>query len=235
MKLNRSSFLLILLALVSSQDTLAQINSGFYFGRVKSALKGDSRTDAFGLGFGHYDSYGMGVFLDIPIKNDVQISFQPSYKIHRMYLTQEVPILTPFQNDSIEQIIWVKIADFNLHHLSLPLFMKIVSDNMHWQFVAGIETNIPLKGVLNYVSGREEVLKGELSNVSMAAVVGIGYRFKLFKNYFSVDVMYTQGLTNISTEKAIDPSYPTRIKLNSTELRLSWFLPLKKSEILEDE
>ncbi len=232
----QSLFLLLIFLATTSTDSLAQLNAGVFFSRLQSVLKGDSRTETFGVAIGHHDSYAAGLIVEAPLTDDVYISFQPSYKIHRMYLLEEGPDIAPFSGDTLLRNVWIKQADFDMHDLSLPLYMKIISDNTRWQFVAGIETNVRLGGLIKFTDQRpNEKTKDEVGSISFAAQVGFGYRFRLLKNTFAVDAMYTQGLSNISTKRAVDPFFPARIKLNSTELRLTWFLPLKNSRIIEDE
>ncbi|WP_420582843.1 outer membrane beta-barrel protein [Reichenbachiella sp.] len=224
---NVKPYLLILFILIWASDLQAQKALGIAIGSVTNKFEGDRVSKFFDVGFRMHSSLLVGLVLDVPIKEDVYITFSPGYKeiSGTIYEENEEYI------DQIEQGIeepnvprFIDVSFLEIDNLSLPILLKIISDNKRWQFMAGIETLWNFRSELTILDTGEQInVRSFMKSVNYTAIFGLGYRFKIKKARFAFDLMYTQGLNNMSSGRELPNGSVPRIKSTTGETRLTWF------------
>jgi hypothetical protein len=218
-----------------SQVSIAQkpqpsaVEFGVYVGSSTSEFKGDNVAAIYSVGFAPYTSVSVGLLIDIPIKSDVLISIQPGFKTIGgiVFMSQEdagIPVQFTGSEEP-QEVIFVDVLDIKVKYLYLPILMKVISDNKRWQFVGGIETAWAFDSKMrNLIQNETYDIGSEIRNVNLAALVGLGYRFKIKKTKFSIDLLYSQGMLNVSTAMPEGAMNVPRVKLVAAETRLTWYI-----------
>lgn len=210
-----------------------QIQVGAYIGSVTNKFEGDDVSDFTDLRFNVNSSIGAGVVVDIPITSDVYITLIPGYKNISGTSYKSNPIYEFQVNNGLEPTAprYKDVADIKIQYIALPVLLKVISDNERWQFMAGIEPAWSFKSDLTDLeSSTDHKIGQHIRDINVSAIFGFGYRFKLLKQRFAFDLMYTQGLLNISSGYQIDIASVPRVKTTTGESRLTWYLPFKQAK-----
>lgn len=229
---------MVVLMVSNTKICNAQIELGVQVGLNRSKIEGDNQGDVFGAYYGPYLAKMTGLVIDIPLKPDMYISFQPGYKWSGAEMQIEnslediIEQLPEFDPEDLPKELlnpWIDYGELKLQYLTLPLYFKLISDNQRWQFIVGIETSILTNASLYVIkTNSTEDVKNDLNQFNYAAAVGLGYRFNLFNNRFTINMTYTQGLNNLSAGEGVDPNFDSRIKMTSSDMRLTWYVPFNK-------
>lgn len=208
-------FLVFLALLMSSSTLVAQTALGIYGGPVSAKFSGDAPKKGK---FSSKSGFIMGITADFSVKEDVLISVMPSYLSGGANL-QFLDSLGENYQDSV---------NFNFTTFSLPVLMKIISDNQKWQFSGGLELSVPLTleaddGVNKYD------LMDDIKNTGLNVLFGVGYRIPVGKSHIIIDLAYTQGLLNIVDNLDENESFIPRMKPTSFRLTAAWNIRLGKN------
>lgn len=200
------------------------IHKGIFFGSISSRFSGDDTRDYTPLRFTFGHAYHGGLILDLEIKPDIFLSWTPSYKLIKGSIWSPTTVATSNKD-------FVRTMDLKLHYLSMPLELKIISDNSKWQFFTGLVYDHLVKGTGRLPGDQSYDLSKVIESSNLSATIGLGYRIKIKRQVFTIDLRYSQGILNISNgNKDISDQNVPRIKTFSTDTRVSWILPHKKKE-----
>ncbi|WP_422360266.1 outer membrane beta-barrel protein [Reichenbachiella sp.] len=227
MKWLHKIFLSFLLFITLVGMTSAQKALGLYVGSVTNKFEGDRVTRLFEVGFRVHSSASAGLVFDLPIKPDVYITFIPGYKnisgtIYEANEAYDEQIDAGIEVPTVPKT--VDLSTMNLNYLALPVLLKIISDNEHWQFMAGLEPAWNFKASLKDLNtGEKEDVKHYVRDINLSAIFGFGYRFKIKNTRWAFDLMYTQGLLNMSHGQKVLEGVVPRVKSTTAETRLTWY------------
>ncbi|MEP2276595.1 MAG: outer membrane beta-barrel protein [Reichenbachiella sp.] len=219
--------------LFMANSAYSQKAIGLYVGSVTNQFEGDRVKKLFDVGFRMHSSMSVGLVLDIPIKEDVYLTAIPGYKniAGTVYEENEEyydQIDQGIEEPSVPRLVDISVLEFD--YFALPILLKLISDNKRWQFMAGIESAFNLKSNLNELKTGEDIDIGSyITNINYSAIFGLGYIFKIKKSRFSIDLMYTQGLVNMSSGLELPFGNVPRVKSTTGETKLTWFF-LSKTE-----
>jgi len=162
-------------------------------------------------------TFGLG--LDIQLKEDVYLAFQPSY------VNAGSKLQHPKEID--EEEVYQDSISLDFKHIALPIFLKLISDNKKFQFSGGFELVFPIKFSAD---NKEEIidLMNDINKVNLNMIFGIGYRIPINNNLLNVDLIYSQGLTNLANNLDDPDSLMPRIRYTSFSLTVGWYLPIGK-------
>lgn len=217
-----------------ANSTQAQQSLGVYVGSVTNKFEGDRVSKIYDVGFRMHSSISAGLILDLPINEDVYLTFLPGYKDisgtifedNEEYFEQ---IAQGIEEPTVPRTIDVSILEFDF--ISFPILLKIISDNKRWQFMAGIETLWRFNSNLELLDSGENVnADSYVQEINFSAIFGLGYRFKIKKARFCIDLMYTQGLNNLSKGHELPNGNVPRVKTTTGETKLTWFFLNKKDK-----
>jgi hypothetical protein len=204
----------VLAILASSGIVYGQPYVGAFGGLNLSKLNGDQPK---------YSSYknligvNAGIHLDIKVGKIVWLSLQPSYsqegtRIAYNYSDKEEPI------DSIH---------IRLNYFSLPLLLKVQSNNKRWYAVGGLEAGYLLDKKLSSHDVEYE-FENNIEEWNLMAHFGVGHKIPLGFPVLYVELRYVQGLINL-TEDPIEKSYIPRVKTKSFKFLVGIEFPLKRT------
>lgn len=227
-------FYLLLFLLLFSNAIRAQQALGVYVGSVTNRFEGDRVSKLFDVGFRMHSSMSAGLVLDLPIKEDVYITFMPGYKdISGTIFENNEEYIEQIEQGIEEPTVpkTIDISFLELDFVALPVLVKIISNNTKWQFMAGIETQVRVKSNLELFNTGENInIDSYVKPINFSAIFGLGYRFKIKKARFSIDLMYTQGLNNLSSGQELPNGSVPRVKPTTAETKLTWYFLNKKDK-----
>jgi len=159
---------------------------------------------------------GVAAAIDREIATGVQLSFQPGWIQGGTNLEfEESPDLD---------------REISIDYLELPLLVRVYTEaarRVRPYALAGLAVGIPLRAEVGSAGGTEDVLD-QLEPADARAKFGLGLRFPAGSGHAFVDLVYTQGLTNL-TRNGTDPETPAdpeRYKGTAMTLRLTWMVAL---------
>lgn len=203
-----------------SGGLLAQSYIGFHAAINSGKFSGDAPRQFVYKGKFQLNA---GIDFDLRLKDDLFLAFSPGYlrsgsKLQYPYETEEEDLQE--YRDSI---------DLKLQMFTLPVLLKIVSDNDRWQFIGGLELGFPIKVVADN-SVEEEDVTDEINNTMVSMLFGVGYRIPIEKSYLTINLGYSQGLTNLARNFEDPNSYMPRIRFTSYRLSAVYLLPVGKAK-----
>ena len=205
------------LMLFLSGSLFAQSYFGIYTGLNSGKLSGDSPGKfkfvsslnlAFGLGY------------DLQLKDDIFLSFQTSF------VNASSKLKHPKEVDE-EEILEDSIS-LEVRFFTVPILLKLISDNKRFQFSGGFELGFPIKFIADN-SAESVDLMGGINKVNINMLFGIGYRIPINKSQLIINLTYSQGLTNLANNLDNTDSLLPRIRYTSFQLTAGWYLPVGKN------
>ena len=206
------------LFLLITGSLFAQSYIGVYAGLNSGKLSGDSPGKfkyvsalnlAFGLGY------------DLQLREDVFLSFQTSY------VNAGSKLQHPREID--EEEIWADSISIEFHLVSLPILLKLISDNKKFQFSGGFEMTFPTKFIVDNSVEKTDLID-HVNKVNLNMLFGIGYRIPMSKSLLIINLTYSQGMTNLANNLDDPDSLLPRIRLTSFRLTAGWYLPVGKNK-----
>ena len=195
----------------------AQSQIGIYGGLNSGKLSGDSPGKfkyasslnlAFGLGY------------DLQLKEDVFLSFQTSY------VNASSKLQYPKEVD--EEEIMEDSISLDIQLVTVPIFLKLISDNKKFQFSGGFELTFPVKFSADNSAETIDLID-YVNKVNLNMIFGIGYRIPINKTHLIINLTYSQGLTNLANNLDDADSLLPRIRYTSFRLTAAWYLPVGKN------
>ena len=198
-----------------------QSRIGIFTGLNSGKLSGDS-PGKFKYSSGL--SFAFGIGYDLQLKEDVFLSFQPSYVNASSKLKHPKLIV----EEEEEEEILADSVSFDFQQFALPILMKLISDNKKFQFMGGFEFIFPLKMVAD--NTEEEIdLIDNISKVNLNMIFGIGYRIPVKRSLIDINLIYSQALTNLANNLEDPNSLLPRIRYSSFRITAGWHLPVGKN------
>lgn len=197
----------------------AQSYFGFHIGVNSGKFSGDSPKDFKYTGKLQYNA---GLLFDWRLKDDVFLSVAPSYIISGSKLQY------PFEINEDESE-YRDSVDMKLQMFTLPIAVKIISDNQRWQFSGGFEFAFPTK-LLADNSVEEIDLTNDVNGIGLNMIFGIGHRIPMKRSLLVINLGYSQGLTNLANNEDASDSLLPRIRFTSFRLTTAWLLPVGKNK-----
>ena len=199
---------LLFLLVFCSVPALSQVHLGVYAGGNLNKFEGDLGSEAR---YTTSPGWEAGVDFSIHLSEDIIISLQPGYFVGGGNLA--------FLDNSkrFQDSLFI-----NIDYASIPLILKVLSDNNKWMFTTGIEFAKPLSVIVNS-DPLEEDLKDNINNTNFTANFGIARRWKLWQRHMALEARYTQGLSSLVHEPLVpNNSFLPRVKTSSFRLILSY-------------
>ena len=207
--------LLISIFLFSSVLAFGQSYLGVFGGLNMSKLSGDVPADAK---YQTLVGMNVGANLDIKIAHNMLLSFQPSY-------SQEGTKLSYTLRGSSLPIDSISIR---LNYFSLPVLLKITTNNERFYALAGIETGLLLSSSKT-IDEQEQELDAEVADLNLAMHFGVGLRIPIGFPRLFVELRYSQGLLNLTDDPVVQNSIP-RVKTSGMKIILGIEIPLQKTD-----
>lgn len=195
----------------------AQSYIGIFAGLNSGKLSGDSPGR-----FKYVNSLNLtfGIEYDLQLKEDVFLSFQTAY------VNAGSKLQHPKEID--EEEVWEDSISLDFNLVAVPIFLKLISDNKKFQFSGGFEMVFPTKFSADNSSETTDLLD-RVNKVNLNMLFGIGYRIPIDNNLLLINLVYSQGLTNLANNLEDPDSILPRIRLTSFRLTVGWFLPMGKN------
>ena len=201
-----------------SGSLFAQSYFGIYTGLNSGKLSGDS-PGRFKYVSGRNLAIGLGY--DLQLKDDIFLSFQTSF------VNASSKLQHPKEVDE-EEILEDSIS-LDIRLITVPILLKLISDNKKFQFSGGFELAFPVKFMADN-SAESVDLMGGINKVNINMLFGIGYRIPINKSQLIINLTYSQGLTNLANNLDDADSLLPRIKYTSFQLTAGWYLPVGKNK-----
>lgn len=217
-EMNYFKVLLFSVLILFSFDLYSQSQIGIYGGLNSGKLSGDSP------GRFKYSSalnYALGLGYDLQLKEDIFLSFQTSFVNAGSKLQ--------YPNEVDDEEIFEDSISLEVHLITVPILLKLISDNKKFQFSGGFEFGFPIKFMAD--NSVESVdLMGGINKVNLNMVFGIGYLIPINKSQLIINLTYSQGLTNLANNLDDPDSLLPRIRYTSFLLSAGWYLPVGKNK-----
>ncbi len=178
-------FLLLFPYILFAQLSLG-ITGGANIGKFGGVEPRDaSYTSRTGLNFGATIGYRFN--------EDISLVFQPAF-------TQRGSDIEVGEDTFFDSL---QVYQAKINFLSLPLFVRVDSDNGITYFMSGLEFAIPLSSEMVYKDQKLD-LSGWLNRVDILATIGMGLHFSLGRPFLSIEFRYYQGLVNFNSHDRKD-------------------------------
>ena len=212
--------LLITSILLLADSLYAQSYVGMHFGLNSSKFSGDSPRNFI---YSPKAQYQVGLDFHLFLKKDLFLTVSPGY------LRGGSKLQFPFENIEEETTEYRDSIDLKLEMIELPIYLSIISDNNRWQFLGGFDLGFPMKLEAKDEEGSTD-LSNEINDVVVSMIFGIGYRIPIQKSYLTINLGYSQGLSNLANNLNDPDSYLPRIRYTTYRLSTSYMLPIGRSK-----
>lgn len=220
-------YLLTLLFLSVCFVTLGQSRIGVVIGLNSGKFRGDSPPG------GKYvagSDFMIGGSFDYQVKERIFLSVAPSYiytqsKIQFPKLIEEEGEIIEVYEDSIH---------LKFQMLSIPLLLKLVSENNKWEFTGGFEIAFPTKLNASNTNDEDDLLK-QVKGTNVNMLFGIGYRIPINRHLLSVILAYSQGLTNVANNFDDPDALLPRVRFTYFQISAAWTIPFGKNRFSQSQ
>ncbi|MCK5453354.1 MAG: PorT family protein [Calditrichia bacterium] len=210
-------FITIMLLFFLFQLAYAQIEIGLIGGINRASLSGDKPKNT---SYTSLSSGMLGAIFEVGIAKDVRFGIQPML----LQKGTKIAYKNPDERDPVDSL------NFKIDYFTVPLMFKVISGNQKTYLSSGLEVGFPLNASLENLdgSGKTDVLD-KLESIDVAVNFGFGARFPIKRMILTLELRYTQGLTNLNKGDEEDSSALDFV-LRSTGLQFfgSISLPLGK-------
>ncbi len=224
------SVLLIVFTIISVElSAQSHLRVGIFGGSVTNQFVGDRVSNISEMRFKFGNAFQSGIMVDYAIKKDVSLAIYPSFKQSKGTILEENLNYDP---DLEMDDQFIETQHLALQIFSLPIELKLISDNRKWQFFTGLTYDQIIKATsVNIQSNQKSDISNVVENFNVSATIGLGYRLQIKNQLFTIDIRYAQGLVNVSNVKSDSSTtdFP-RLKTTSAESRLTWVLPFGNRE-----
>lgn len=190
---------------------------GIYAGLNSGKFSGDSPPD---FSYAPKISYSIGINYDIMLKKDVYLSIAPSY------VNSKSTLKYPEEIDDAQ--VYEDSIYFDFHMISVPVMMKIISDNKRFNFIGGFEMLLPFKLMADNTVDEKDLIT-HVNKVNLNMLFGIGYRIPIKKSFLVLNLTYSHGLSNIANNLNDPDALLPRIRYTSFRFTAAWQLPVGKN------
>ncbi len=197
---------------------------GFHAGLNSGKFSGDSPRNFIYKG---KLQYNFGIDFDVRLKDDLFLSISPGY------LFSGSKLQYPYEDIEEEKKEYRDSVDLKLYMISVPLYLKIISDNEKYQFLGGLDFGFPTK-VLADNSVEEKDLYDEVNNFTVSMIFGLGYRVHFTNSLMLINLGFSQGITNLANNIDDQDTYMPRVRLSTWRFSIAYMLPVGKGKNTSD-
>lgn len=216
--MNRYTILLLYFCLFSTLSLYGQSFFGIHAGLPSGKFSGDSPSE---FNYASKLTFAAGVFYDLQIKKDVYLSLGSAY------VNGSSKLQYPKEID--DELVYEDSIFIDFQMVSVPLMMKIISDNKRFQFNGGLEMILPYK-LMTDNTVEENDLIGSINKFNLNIQFGVGYRIPVKRNVLLVNLNYSQGMTNLANNLDDPDSLLPRIRYTSFRLSVGWLFAVGKDK-----
>lgn len=168
------------------QSAYAQIEIGLIGGINRASLSGDKPKNT---SYTSLSSGMLGAIFEVGIAKDVRFGIQPMLLQKGTKIAYKIPDERE-PRDSL---------NFKIDYFTVPLMFKVISGNHKTYLSSGLEVGFPLNAAIEKLdgSGKTDVLD-KLETIDVAVNIGFGARLPIRKVILTLELRYTQGLTNLN-------------------------------------
>ncbi len=197
------------LPLLLGRLAVAQPAVGFWGGLNRASLSGDAPEDA---SYGTRLGFSAGVVGEFNLAKDVKLSVQPAYFQRGGKIAFEVPD-EDVPRDSLQ---------VSLDYYSLPVLLKVISGNGKTYVSSGLDFGILSQAKLSNLNKDEQAqdIKRFFQDFDVAVNFGFGVMLPLGSPLLTLELRYSQSLTNLSKPEENPGESALSPRLRSTGLQL---------------
>jgi hypothetical protein len=211
-------FLILCTLVLISAEAFGQSYLGVHAGIDFGKLSGDSPSQ---FKYASSSNLAFGLSYDFQLKEDIFLGLGVSY------LNSDSKLKYPKEVD--EQTVYEDSINLDFQLLTIPVLLKLISDNKKFEFSGGFEMIFPTKFTADNSADKVDVMD-EFNRVNFSMIFGIGYRIPIKKSLLVINLSYSQGLTNLANNLEDPDSLFPRIRLTSFRLAAGWRLPVGKNK-----
>ncbi|MCI0473392.1 MAG: PorT family protein, partial [Ignavibacteria bacterium] len=185
---------------------------GIWGGFDYSGLSGDSPEDvSYSNGIG----YQAGLSLEFNITEDIKILFHPQYNVKSVKLLYDIGEDEPV--DSMKM---------KFDYYRFPVSVKIMAFNGYTYFISGLDPGYLSKATLQ---DKEEVnpeqdIAEYVNEFDLAANFGFGVNFKIKKHDLFLEIIYSQSILNMSSDKPkFNSDLPQRFRMSGIQFNTGFY------------
>jgi hypothetical protein len=204
--MKKISFLSIVFIFLSISSTAAQVRVGALMGINSTGFSGDKPPNSsFSSSYG----YDVGLSSDFYILEDVVINIQSIYSNKSTNVQYDVRYqYEPYDSISVKST-----------YFEIPMNIKVISDNKISYVKAGISLGVHLQTeAQNNRTGNKIDTEDRFIDYVWYANFGVGIQFSVGKPMMTIELHYTQSLTNLTSLKIKEISLNNKLKSNGLRL-----------------
>lgn len=192
----------------------SQVKIGAFGGFNLSRLKGDVPPDT------KYQTKvggNFGFIVDIPLKEKIHISIQPSYSQEGTKIFFKEP--QEYEHTERNKV--------KLNYYSLPILLKVSTENNRFYATGGIETSYLNHSSQTPIDEEQQVLGVDITDWNFSLDFGAGMRIPIGTVQLFLEARYAHGLNNITKDPIVNELIP-RVKTSNIRFLTGIEIPLKK-------
>lgn len=190
---------------------------GIYFTKNGSKLTGDKPQ---GFKIVPDQGFAAGIFWDISLTQDVELSLQPGYQ------KIQSKIQLPDHNNPDGGL--KDTLDFSLSYFSLPILFKVHPiKSKRFYFIGGPQLGFLLDSTTTNENGEEKDQSAIMNDLNFSLNFGFAYKIPIKSTYLFIEARYEQGLINI-TDFGNPEELFSRVKTQGVNLSLGFGIPFKR-------
>lgn len=207
----RTAIVAAVLATAGPSAAAAQISVGAVLGVSRSSLSGDKPDKT---SYSTRTGLIAGAVVEIPITTDVHLVFQPGFIQRGASIGVDVG-----EPDPVDSL------DVKLDYLSLPVLIKIITNNRKLYVTSGIDIGYLSSATLT--DGSSETDLGPILNdLDLSVIFGVGWMIPIGRPAFTIEMRYNQSLSNLNDTATTPANLPARFRSSGFQLLAGVLLPL---------
>ncbi len=221
-QLLRNFFFTLFCLSLFSFSAQSQIGLGVYGGIESSKFSGETPDN---VSFGSKTGFNLGIRFDLPLTEDVVLSFQPGYSQNGSSVTEKVEVESSYSwfTQTVKNTI-----EIDNQFISLPILVNIKMSRLFYA-TSGLAVDYLLSSEAIQENDSED-FKPFLVDGQISAVFGFGVNIPIKTTKLGIQLDYWQGLTRLSKETAEDGTELPRVRLSKYRLVLYWTLSVGGKE-----
>ncbi len=191
---------------------------GVFGGWEQSNFSGEKPDE---VDFEFKSGYNVGIRFDIPLTEQVDLSFQPGYLENGAIVVEEYEYQTPWflPNPVFEQEYPVTTGFVNLPILAYidmtTRFYALAGLNLSYLMFAEAE-----------VDGVTHDIKEYLNEFQYGLLFGFGYAQPIKNTSLNFELSYGQGISRMTKDEAINGEEPPRLRTSRIRLTVFFMVPI---------